>query len=92
LPAKITAPGRRPVQRRLDSAADDQASRPLTHDAFRRLQRGDRLRDRGSRESTVRATAYLDPETGAYRTVLVAGAHVQVERERFCEGYVVLAD
>jgi Transposase IS66 family len=54
--------------------------RPLSREEFRQLQRGDRLRDRGGREWIVRAAAYLDPELGEYRVVLVTGAQVGMER------------
>jgi hypothetical protein len=70
---------------------DEQARRPLGREQFRQMQRGDRLRDRGGREWIVRGPAYLDPEAGEYRVVLVSGAQVLVERERFCDGYVVVA-
>jgi len=60
--------------------------RPLTSEENRHLERGDRLRYRDGREWTVRAAAYLDPEAGEHRAVLVAGAPVVIERERFCDG------
>jgi len=44
---------------------------------------GARLR-KCSQLRTVRAAPYLDPEAGEYRVVLL-------ERERFCDGYVVPA-
>jgi hypothetical protein len=69
----------------------EQTWQPLTREEFRQLRRDDRLRDRTGHEWTVRATAYLDAELGEYRVVLVSGAQVLVERERFCEGYVVVA-
>jgi hypothetical protein len=53
--------------------------------------RGDRLRDHGGREWTVQGAAYLDPEGGEYRAVLVSGAQVLIEREGFCDSYVVLS-
>jgi len=80
------------LSRMLDVVDDEQAGRPLTRDEFRQLNRGDRLRDRSGREWTVRAAAYLAPAAGEYRAVLVAGAQVLIERERFCDGYVVLAE
>jgi hypothetical protein len=45
------------------------------------------LRRRPSRRT---AAADLDPEVGEYRAVPVAGALALIERERFCDGYVVL--
>jgi hypothetical protein len=70
---------------------DRPARRPLSREEFRQLQRGDRLRDRGAQEWIVRGPAYLDVELGEYRVVLVSGAQVLIERERFHDGYVVLA-
>lgn len=64
--------------------------RPLSRDESRQLRRGDRLRHRGGREWIVRGPAYLDAEQGEYRVVLVSSAQVVIERERFCDGYVVL--
>jgi hypothetical protein len=70
----------------------EQPWRPLSREEFRQLRRDDRLRDRGGREWTVRGAAYLDPEGGEYRVVLVAGAQVVVERERFHDSYILLVD
>jgi hypothetical protein len=70
---------------------DEQPWRPLSRDEFRQLRRDDCLRDRSGREWTVRGAAYLDPEGGEYRVVLVAGAQVLIERERFHDSYVLLA-
>ena len=56
----------------------------LSREEFRRLQRG-------GREWIVRGPAYLDPGGGEYRVVLVSGAQVLIERERFGDGYVRLA-
>ncbi len=75
----------------LDLVDDEQAWRPLSSEEFRQLTRGDRLRDRRGREWTVRGAAYLDPEGGEYRAVLVSGGQVLIERERFHDGYVLLA-
>jgi hypothetical protein len=55
-----------------------------------RLRRDDRLRDRGGRKWTLRGAAYLDPDAGEYRAVLVSGAEVLIERERFCDSYMLL--
>jgi hypothetical protein len=38
----------------------------------------------------VRADVYLDGELGEYRVVLVAGAQVLIERERFHDSYMRL--
>ena len=51
-----------------------------------------RLRDREGREWSVRGAAYLDPEGGEYRAVLVSGAQVLIERERFHDNYTPMAD
>jgi hypothetical protein len=67
-------------------------TRTVSRKDFRQLRRDDRLRDRGGREWTVRGAAYLDPEAGEYRAVLVSGAQVVIERERFHDGYVLVAD
>ena len=71
----------------VDSALTGQ---PLSREEFRQLRRDDHLRDRGGRDWIVRATAYLDAEQGEHRVVLVSGAQVLIERERFCDGYVVV--
>ena len=63
--------------------------RPFCREELRQLQRDARLRDRGGREWTVRAAAYLDPEVRECRAVLVAGAWVTIERKRFHDGYMV---
>jgi hypothetical protein len=76
----------------LDAVDDEQSARPLSREEFRQLQRGDRLRDRGGQEWIVRGPAYLDAEQGEYRVVLVSGAQVLIERERFCDGYVVAGE
>jgi hypothetical protein len=65
----------------------EQARRTLSREEFRQLQRDDRRRDCDGREWTVRGTAYLDPEGGEYRAVLVSGAQVLIERERFHDSY-----
>jgi len=39
----------------------------------------------------VRGPTYLDAEQGEYRVVLVADAQVLIERERFYDGYVLVA-
>lgn len=70
---------------------EEQTRRHMARDEFRQLQRGDRLRDRSAREWIVRAAAYLDPEGGEYRAVLVASAQVLIERERFHDSYTLLA-
>ncbi len=75
----------------LDLVDDEHARRPLRREEFRQLRRDDRLRDRGGREWTVRAAAYLDREEGEYRVVLVSGAQVPVERERFHDSYMLMA-
>jgi hypothetical protein len=48
------------------------------------------VRDRGGRLRTVRGAAYLDPEGDGYRAVLVSGAQVLIERERFHDGYMLV--
>jgi hypothetical protein len=70
---------------------DEQARRPLSRDEFRLLRRDDRLRDRGGQEWTLRGAAYLDPDAGEFRAVLVSGAQVVIERERFHDSYVLMA-
>ena len=75
----------------LDVVDNAAAWRPLSRDEFRQLQRGDRLRDRGGREWIVRGPAYLDVEEGEYRVVPVSSAQVLIERERFCDNYMLLA-
>ena len=74
----------------LDVVDSPAAGRPLSREGFRELRRGDRLRDRGGREWIVRGPAYLDGEQGEYRVVLVSGAQVLIERERFCDSYSLL--
>ncbi len=80
------------MSRTLYLVANEQAWRPLSREEFRRLLRGDRLRDRGGREWSVRGVAYLDPEGGEYRAVLVSGAQVLIERESFHDSYMLVAD
>jgi hypothetical protein len=63
---------------------------PLSREQFRELQRGHRLRDRQGRTWTVRAAPYV--EAGEYRVVLLAGDHVLVERERYADSYMSIAD
>ncbi len=65
---------------------DEQAWRPLSREEFRQLRRDDRLWDGGGREWTLRGAAYLDPEGGEYRAVLVSGGQVLIERERLHDG------
>jgi hypothetical protein len=65
---------------------------PMRREQFRAMHRGDQLRDRQGRVWTVRAPAYLDAGAGEYRAVLVAGAEVLVERERFADSYMLLGD
>ena len=79
------------MSHKLDVVDDAPSWRPLSREEFRQLQRGNRLRDRGGREWIVRGPAYLDAEQGEYRVVLVSGAQVVVERERFCDSYTTLA-
>ncbi len=74
-----------------DLVDDERAWRPLSREEFHKLRRDDRLRDRGGREWSVRGAAYLDPEGGEYRAVLVSGAQVLIERERFHDSYVLMA-
>ena len=66
---------------------DEQARRPLSREEFRQLQRGDRLRDPAAGEWIVRGPAYLDPGDGEWRVVLVSGAQMLIERERFHDSY-----
>ena len=75
----------------LDLVDSAPASRPLSREECRQLQGGDRLRGHGGREWIVRGPAYLDAEQGEWRVVLVSGAQVLIEQERFCDGYARLA-
>ena len=74
----------------LDSVADLQVWHPLSRDEFRQLKRDDRVRDRGGRIWTLRVDAYFDHAEGEHRAVLVAGAQVLVERERFHDSYMLV--
>ncbi len=63
---------------------------PLSREEFRQLKRDDLVCDRGGRVRTLRADAYFDRAEGEHRTILVAGAQVLIERERFHDSYVLL--
>lgn len=74
----------------LDVRADLPVWQPLGREGFRQLKRDHRLRDRAGRVWTLRADAYLDRAEGEHRAVLVAGAQVLIERERFHDSYVLV--
>jgi hypothetical protein len=71
---------------------DEQTWGPLSREEFRQLRRDHRLRDRHGQEWSVRGATCFDPEAGEYRAVLVSGAQVVIERERFHDSYMLLAD
>jgi hypothetical protein len=70
--------------------SDPQVWEPLSRDDFRQLQRDERIRDRQGRTWVVRADAYFDQELGEHRAVLIAGAQVLIEKERFHDSYMHL--
>jgi hypothetical protein len=69
---------------------DAQSWRPLGRHQFRQLRRGQRLQDRGGQVWTVRAEPY--EEDGAYRVVLLSGALVRLEYERFADTYTLVEE
>jgi hypothetical protein len=74
----------------LDTVGDLQVWQPLSREEFRELRKDDRVRDRQGRVWTVRAAAFYDREQGEHRAVLVAGAQVLIEKERFHDSYMRL--
>jgi hypothetical protein len=72
----------------LDFVGDLQVWQPLSREEFRELRKDDRVRDRQGRVWIVRADAHHDRELGEHRAVLVAGAQVLIEKERFHDSYM----
>jgi hypothetical protein len=73
-----------------DFVDEESAWRPLSREEFRQLGAKIAWGDRGGREWTVRGAGYVHPEAVEYRAVLVSGAQVLIERERFHDGYRLL--
>jgi hypothetical protein len=90
---RTLAPSVHPFARcrlRLTFVGDLQVWHPLSREEFRQLKRDDRVRDRGARVWTLRSDAYFDRADGEHRAVLVAGAQVLIERERFHDSYMLM--
>ena len=60
----------------------------LTREEFGALKKDERVRDRQGQLRTVRADAYFDNELGEHRVVLVDGAQVLIEKDRFHDSYM----